>query len=90
MTRTLDELVSQVEGLAQRRPVLELFEDVHWIDPTSLELLERLIERVGSLPVLLVITFRPEFKRSWISHPHVTSLTLNRLSRNPAARWSSG
>jgi predicted ATPase/class 3 adenylate cyclase len=81
MTRTLDALVDQVEGLAQRRPVLELFEDVHWIDPTSLELLNRLIERVRSLPVLLVITFRPEFKPSWIGYPHVTSLTLNRLSR---------
>ena len=81
MTRTLDALVAQVEGLAQRRPVLELIEDVHWIDPTSLELLERLIERVRSLRVLLVITFRPEFKASWIGHPHVTSLTLNRLSR---------
>ena len=81
MTRTLDALVAQVVGLAQRLPVLELFEDVHWIDPTSLELLERLIERVRSLPVLLVITFRPEFKPSWIGHPHVTSLTLNRLSR---------
>lgn len=81
MTRTLDALVAQVEGLAQRKPVLELIEDVHWIDPTSLELVERLIERVRSLRVLLVITFRPEFKPSWIGHPHVTSLTLNRLSR---------
>jgi class 3 adenylate cyclase/predicted ATPase len=81
MTRTLDALVAQVEGLAQRRPVLELMEDVHWIDPTSLELLERLIERVRSLRVLLVITFRPEFKALWTGHPHVTSLTLNRLSR---------
>ena len=81
MTRTLDALVAQVEGLAQRRPVLELIEDVHWIDPTSLEFLERLIERVRSLRVLLVITFRPEFKASWTGHPHVTSLTLNRLSR---------
>ena len=81
MTRTLDALVAQVASLAQRLPVLELFEDVHWIDPTSLELLERLIERVRSLPVLLVITCRPEFKLSWIGHPHVTSLTLNCLSR---------
>jgi predicted ATPase/class 3 adenylate cyclase len=81
MSKTLDAVADQVEGLARRRPVLALFEDVHWIDPTSLELLERLIERVRSLPVLLVITFRPEFKHSWTGHPHVTSLTLNRLSR---------
>jgi predicted ATPase/class 3 adenylate cyclase len=81
MARTLDALVAQIEGLAQQLPVLEVFEDVHWIDPTSLELLGRLIERVRSLPVLLVITFRPEFKPPWVGHPHVTSLTLNRLSR---------
>ncbi|RWO75240.1 MAG: adenylate cyclase [Mesorhizobium sp.] len=81
MSKTLDALADQVEGLARRRPVLALFEDVHWIDPTSLELLEQLIERARSLPILLVITFRPEFKHSWIGHPHVTSLTLNRLSR---------
>ena len=81
MSKTLDALVAQVEGLARWRPVLALFEDVHWIDPTSLDLLERLIERVRSLRVLLVITFRPEFKPSWVGHLHVTSLTLNRLSR---------
>ncbi|WP_026619679.1 class 3 adenylate cyclase/predicted ATPase [Ensifer sp. WSM1721] len=81
MSKTLDALADQVEGLARRRPVLALFEDVHWIDPTTLELLEQLIERVRSLPVLLVITFRPEFRHSWTGYPHVTSLTLNRLSR---------
>jgi class 3 adenylate cyclase/predicted ATPase len=79
--RTLDALVAQVEGLARRRPVLALYEDVHWIDPTSLELLGLLVERVRALPVLVVVTFRPEFRPPWIGQPHVTSLTLNRLSR---------
>lgn len=83
--RTLEALVAQVEGLAQRQPVLHVFEDVHWIDPTSLELLELLIERARTAAVLLVITFRPEFKPPWVAQPHVTPLTLNRLSRKQGA-----
>jgi class 3 adenylate cyclase/predicted ATPase len=79
--RTLERLVAQVEGLARREPVLALYEDVHWIDPTSLELLDLLVERVRALPVLVVVTFRPEFRPPWIGQPHVTLLTLNRLSR---------
>jgi predicted ATPase/class 3 adenylate cyclase len=79
--RTLERLVAQVEGLARRQPVLALYEDVHWIDPTSLELLDLLVERVRTLPVLVLVTFRPEFKPPWIGQSHVTSLTLNRLSR---------
>jgi class 3 adenylate cyclase/predicted ATPase len=79
--RTLEALVAQVEGLARRRPVLALWEDVHWIDPTSLELLDLLVECVRKLAVLVVITFRPEFRPLWISQPHVTSLILKRLSR---------
>ena len=59
--RTLGALVSQLEGLANRYPVLLLFEDVHWIDPSTLELLDNLVERVAKLPVLILITYRPEF-----------------------------
>jgi class 3 adenylate cyclase/predicted ATPase len=83
--RTLEALVAQVEGLARRRPVLALWEDVHWIDPTSLELLDLLVERVRTLAVLVVITFRPEFKPPWTDQPHVTSLILKRLSRKHGA-----
>jgi predicted ATPase/class 3 adenylate cyclase len=83
--RTLDALVAQVEGLARRRPVLALWEDVHWIDPTSLELLDLLVERVRTLRALVVVTFRPEFKPPWVGQPHVTALTLNRLSRRHGA-----
>jgi predicted ATPase len=62
-----------------------LWEDVQWIDPTSLDLLDLLVERVRTLPVLVIITFRPEFRSPWTGQPHVTSLTLNRLSRRHGA-----
>jgi predicted ATPase/class 3 adenylate cyclase len=82
--RTLQALLTQVEGLAARQPVLMLFEDAHWSDPTSLELYDLIVDRVPALRVLLIITFRPEFNAPWIGRPHVTSLTLNRLA--PAER----
>jgi predicted ATPase/class 3 adenylate cyclase len=72
-------LLNQLETEARRRPVLMVFEDVHWIDPTSRELLDLTVDRVRRLPVLLAITFRPEFQPPWIGRSHVTSLTLNRL-----------
>jgi class 3 adenylate cyclase/predicted ATPase len=78
---TIAALVDQVSGLAARRPVLMILEDAHWIDPTTTELFERLIERSQTLPVLLLITFRPERTPPWTSYPHMTSLTLNRLGR---------
>jgi predicted ATPase len=62
-----------------------VFEDVHWIDPASRELLDLTVERVGSLPVLLIVTFRPEFQPSWTDQPQVTMLTLNRLDRHDRA-----
>jgi DNA-binding SARP family transcriptional activator/class 3 adenylate cyclase/tetratricopeptide (TPR) repeat protein len=77
--KTLQALRAQLEGMAAREPVLVVFEDVHWIDPTSLELLDLIVERVPALPVLLIITFRPEFAAPWIGRPQVTLLTLNRL-----------
>ena len=67
------------------RPVLELYEDVHWVDPSTLELLDLLIERVRTLRVLVIITFRPEFSPPWSGHAHVTSLPLNRLGRRQGA-----
>jgi len=80
--RTLEALIRQLEGLAHRQPVLVVFEDAHWIDPTSRELLDLAVERVRNLPVLLVVTFRPEFQPPWIGQPQVTMLTLNRLDRH--------
>jgi len=77
--RTLEALLHQLEGLARQQPVLMVFEDAHWVDPTSRELLDLTIERVRKLPVLLIVTFRPEFQPSWTGQPQVTMLTLNRL-----------
>jgi predicted ATPase len=79
--RTLAALLRQLEGLARRQPVLMVFEDLHWIDPTSREFLDLLFARVDRLPVLLVATFRPEFQPSWTGQSHVTAISLNRLGR---------
>jgi predicted ATPase len=65
--------------------LLMIFEDAHWTDPTSLETFGRVVDRVRSLPVLPIVTFRPEFEPPWIGHPHVTMLTLNRLPRRQGA-----
>jgi class 3 adenylate cyclase/predicted ATPase len=79
--RTLEALIRRLEGLAYRQPVVMIVEDAHWIDPTSRELLDLAVERVRSLPVLLIVTFRPEFQPTWSGERHVTMLVLNRLDR---------
>ena len=73
-------LLDQLAALARNRPVLMVFEDAHWIDPTSRELLDLTVDRVARMRVLLVVTFRPEFLPSWSGPPHVTMLALNRLA----------
>ncbi len=83
--RTQEALVDQLLGLAARQPVLMIFEDVHWADPTTLEVLELVIDRVQGAPVLGVITHRPEFAPPWHGHSHVTALALNRLGRDQCA-----
>ena len=77
--KTLEALTAQLEVLSQSKPVLMIFEDVHWVDPTSLEALGRTVDRLRTLGVLLIITFRPEFEPPWIGRPYVTVLSLNRL-----------
>jgi class 3 adenylate cyclase len=72
--RTLEALVRQVQGLARRRPVLMVFEDLHWVDPSSRELLDSVIAQIKNWPVLLLGTFRPEFLPPWTGQPHVTLL----------------
>jgi predicted ATPase len=67
-----------------------IFEDLHWIDPSSRELLDRMIERIAGLPVLLLVTFRPEFAPPWSGLPQVTALTLARLDRRPGAAMGLG
>src|SRR5260221_14313496 len=83
--RTLEALTSQLAGLARQNQVLMIFEDVHWIDPTSLDALGRTVDRIATLRVLLIVTFRPEFNAPWVGQSHVTSLTLNRLGEREAA-----
>ena len=79
--KTLGALASQLEALSSSRPVLMIFEDTHWADPTSLEALGRVVDQIA-YPVMLLITFRPEFQPPWIGQPHVTALTINRLTRH--------
>jgi class 3 adenylate cyclase/predicted ATPase len=83
--RTFAALLAQLEGLTAVQPVLMIFEDTHWIDPTTTELFGQIIDRVASLSVLLVITFRRGFTPPWTGHAHVTSLTLSRLGQHQGA-----
>ncbi len=83
--RTLDVLAALLERLSGERPVLLVFEDLHWADPTSLELLERFIERALDTRLLAVLTFRPVFTPPWSGHSHISWVTLNRLARRTVA-----
>jgi predicted ATPase len=84
--RLFEALLHQLAALARSRPILIVFEDAHWIDPTTRELLDLILDQASRLPVLLVITFRPEFQHAWSGQPHVTMLTLNRLGSRDGAR----
>jgi class 3 adenylate cyclase len=88
--KPLQALVAQVKALASRQPVLLLFEDAQWSDPTSLELLDLIVDRVSTLRVLLIVTFRPEFTPPWTGRPQVTSLGLNRLAPRQRAEMIAG
>jgi len=83
--RTLAALLRQLQALARRQPVLMIFEDLHWIDPTSREVLDLTVEKITGLPVLLVATYRPEFQPPWVGQSQVTVIALNRLGRNKGA-----
>src|SRR5262249_48758054 len=78
-------LLHQFEAVAQDRPVLLVFEDVHWIDPTSRELLDLMLDRVSGLPLLVVITLRPEFDHAWGDRRHATTVVLDRLGEREGA-----
>lgn len=82
--RTLEVLLEQLIGLSKQQPVLTIYEDVHWADPTTIELLDLVIDRVRTLRALVIITFRPEFTPRWLGHAHVTLLSLSRLARRQA------
>ena len=79
---TLDAITRHLRALAREQPLLLLFEDVQWIDPTSLELLDELAGLAPQLPVLLLVAGRPEFAAAWAGEPHVTTLPLGRLARD--------
>lgn len=79
--RTFQALLEQIAGLAVKRPVLAIYEDVHWADPSTLELLDRVVDEVQRLPILMIVTFRPEFVPRWTGHGHVSALFLSRLGR---------
>jgi class 3 adenylate cyclase/predicted ATPase len=79
--KTMEALTAQLEALTRQRPVLQIFEDAHWSDPTSLEVFGRDVDRIRTLRGLLLVTFRPEFEPPWIGQPHVTALTINRLGQ---------
>ncbi len=81
MERTLEALLRLWEGMSHQRPLIVTFEDAHWLDATSRELLDLAVERVRGLPVLLIVTFRPEFRPPWTGQPHVTALALTRLDQ---------
>ncbi len=88
--KLLQVLMDQVERLARRHPVLLVVEDVQWSDPTSLEALDLVVERMPRLPILAIITFRPEFTPPWLGGPHVTLLSLNRLPLRQTADVIAG
>jgi class 3 adenylate cyclase len=83
--RTLNALTAQMETLARQKPLLMIFEDAHWTDPTSLEAFGRTVDRIKSLRVVLIVTHRPEFEPPWIGRPYVTALTINRLAERDIA-----
>jgi class 3 adenylate cyclase/predicted ATPase len=83
--RTLAALLRQLQALARRQLVLMIFEDLHWIDPTSRELLDLTVEKIAGLRVLLVATYRLEFQPPWVGGSQVTVIALNRLGRNEGA-----
>jgi class 3 adenylate cyclase/predicted ATPase len=83
--RTLELLEEQLALLSRRGPVLFIFEDAHWIDPSSLELMNSAIRRVANLPVMIVVTYRPEFSPPWLDLGHATVLKLNQLGRSQVA-----
>jgi class 3 adenylate cyclase/predicted ATPase len=88
--RTFEALTTQSMALAQQSPLLMIFEDVHWIDPTSLEALGRGIDRIKPFGVLLIVSYRPEFEPPWIGRPYVTTLTLGRLGERDIAALIDG
>ena len=79
--RTLGALIAHLKRLSARQPMVLVFEDLHWTDPTTLELLGRVIEQAPELPLLVLVTARPEFVQPWPNYRHVSIVTMSRLDR---------
>ena len=88
--QSLMALIQQLVGLSYRQPVLFILEDAHWIDPSTLELIERALEEVAQCRILILITARPNFQHGFGGHPIVSRLTLNRLGRKEVVALVSG
>ena len=88
--KTLEALTAQMAALARTNPVLMIFEDAHWADPTSLEAFGRAIDQIAALRVLLIVTFRPEFQAPWIGQPHVSAITIGRLAQRDVDAMING
>jgi class 3 adenylate cyclase len=88
--RTLAALLAQMKRLAARQPILAVYEDLQWIDPSSLELMSLTIEQIREQPILLLATARPEFASSWPEHRHVSMLSLNRVGRSECESLIAG
>ncbi len=86
---TLRALIDTTEAIARRQPTVELFEDIHWADPTTLEVIDLLIHRVRNIPLLVVLTYRPEFSSRWSHYGHVAALTLTKLTRSQGSAMVS-
>ena len=86
---TLRTLVDITEAAARQQPSMMLFEDAHWADPTTLEVLDLLIDRVKAVPLLVVLTHRPEFQSRWSEQGHVGALNLSKLTRTQSAAMVS-
>src|SRR5262249_37803052 len=79
--KTISTLVDMLLAFSLQRPMVCIFEDVHWVDPSTLELLELIISRIGHARMLLIVSFRPEFRPPWIAHANITTHSLTRLSQ---------
>jgi predicted ATPase len=88
--KMLEALGIQLETLARSGSVLMIVEDAHWGDPTSLEAFGRTLDLIATVPVLMIVTFRPEFEAPWIGRPHVTAMTINRLTKRQVGAMIDG
>jgi predicted ATPase len=79
--RTLDALSNQLLGLAETQSILMVFEDLHWVDPTTQELLDLIVERIQDKAILAILTFRPEYQATWVGQSRVTLMALSRLAQ---------